>query len=84
MVTPRKKRFPLPKRFNAALSDAAYTRLRTLNDEYGLSNNYLLVVLLERLHDFADPVALDAAFRTFIAEHGTPASKTGLPMQSNT
>ncbi len=69
----RKKRYPLPKRFNAALSEAAYARLRALNERYGLGNNYLLVVLLERLDDFADADALDRAFRDFIAEYGAPA-----------
>ncbi|MFT5486948.1 MAG: hypothetical protein ACI9JL_003205 [Paracoccaceae bacterium] len=73
MPAPRKKRYPLPKRFNAALSEDAYARLRALNAEYGLGNNYLLVVLLERLDDFADADALDGAFREFIGEYGAPA-----------
>ncbi len=68
----RKKRYPLPKRFNAALSEAAYARLRALNERYGLGNNYLLVVLLERLDEFADAEAMDRAFRDFIAEYGAP------------
>jgi len=72
MPTHRKKRYPLPKRFSAALSERAYTRLRDLNAAYGLGNNYLLVVLLERLDDFADADALDGAFRSFIAEYGAP------------
>lgn len=69
-----KKRYPLPKRFNAALSEAAYARLRDLNAQYGLGNNYLLVVLLENLDGYADPAALDRAFADFIAEYGAPAS----------
>lgn len=68
-----KKRYPLPKRFNAALSEAAYARLRALNDRYGLGNNYLLVVLLEKLDDIADPDALDQAFADFIDDYGAPA-----------
>ena len=68
------KRLPLPKRFNAALTEPAYARLRALNAEYGLGNNYLLTVLLERLDDYADPKALDAAFQSFISEYGAPAS----------
>lgn len=68
-----KKRYPLPKRFNAALSEAAYARLRALNDRYGLGNNYLLVVLLEKLDDYADPGSLHKAFDDFIAEYGAPA-----------
>lgn len=67
------KRYPLPRRFNAALSDAAYARLRRLNARYGFSNNYLLTVLLENLDDYADPEALHRAFADFTAEHGAPA-----------
>ena len=66
------KRYPLPKRFNAALSEAAYARLRDLNEQWGLGNNYLLVVLLEQLDSYADKDALDAAFRDFINEYGAP------------
>ena len=66
------KRYPLPKRFNAALSEAAYLRLRALKGRYGLSNNYLLTILLEHLDRFADPEALDEAFQDFIAEYGAP------------
>ncbi len=67
-----KKRYPLPKRFAAALSDPAYARLRALNAEYGLSNNYLLTVLLENLDEIADDQALRHAFETFISEYGAP------------
>jgi hypothetical protein len=67
------RRYPLPKRFQAALSEKAYARLRALNEEFNLGNNYLLVVLLENLDSYADPHALDRAFRDFIAEHGAPA-----------
>ncbi|MEL6680103.1 MAG: hypothetical protein AAFQ51_15465 [Pseudomonadota bacterium] len=66
------KRLPLPKRFNAAMTEEAYARLRALNDEYGLGNNYLLTVLLTRLDDFADEAKLRAAFDDFIAEYGAP------------
>lgn len=72
MPSTPKKRYPLPKRFNAALSEDAYARLRALNAQYGLGNNYLLVVLLERLDDFADAGDLDRVFREFISEHGAP------------
>ncbi len=70
------KRFALPKRFNAALSEKAYARLRALNDRWQLGNNYLLVVLLEHLDDYADPAALDRAFADFIAEYGAPSAGT--------
>ncbi|MGI9401528.1 MAG: hypothetical protein ACR2O0_09760 [Rhizobiaceae bacterium] len=68
----KKKRLPLPKRFNAGMTDEAYARLRQLNDSYKLGNNYLLTVLLERLDDFADPDKLDAVFTEFIDYYGAP------------
>ena len=33
------KRFPLPKRFNVALSEQAYENLRALNEKYHYGNN---------------------------------------------
>ena len=69
------KRLPLPVRRSMNLTEAAYDRLRQLNDRYGLGNNYLLVVLLERLDDYVDPERLDQAFQEFIAEYGAPAPK---------
>ena len=67
-----KKRLPLPKRFNAGLTEDAYARLRQLNETYKLGNNYLLTVLLERLDDYADLEKLDAVFEEFIAYYGAP------------
>ncbi|MEO1330355.1 MAG: hypothetical protein AAFW46_11890 [Pseudomonadota bacterium] len=69
---PKPKRLALPQRFSAALTEDAYSRLRALNSRYGLSNNYLLTVLLERLDDYADPDKLDVVYRDFIAEYGAP------------
>ena len=66
------KRLPLPVRRSMNLTEAAYDRLRVLNEAYGLGNNYLLVVLLERLDDYSDPDRLDAVFKDFIAEYGAP------------
>ena len=66
------KRYPLPRRFNAALSDAAYDRLRALNARHGLSNNYLLTVLLENLDGLTTDQRLDAVFERFIADYGAP------------
>ncbi len=66
------KRLILPRRFRAGLTDRAYERLRALNRKWGLGNNYLLVVLLENLDDFADPEKLDHAFSDFIREYGAP------------
>ncbi|MEM6889720.1 MAG: hypothetical protein AAF636_16485 [Pseudomonadota bacterium] len=71
------KRLPLPRRFNAALTDQAYARLRALNEAHGLGNNYLLTVLLERLDEYADAEALERAFDDFKAEYGAPAPKKG-------
>lgn len=66
------KRYPLPKRFNAALSEQAYENLRSLNAKYGLGNNYLLTVLLENLEQVTDSKRLQAAFDAFIGEYGAP------------
>ena len=66
------KRLPLPVRSRMNLTDAAYARLRELNQTYGLGNNYLLVVLLEHLHEYADPQRLKAVFEDFIEEYGAP------------
>jgi len=67
-----KKRYPLPKRFNAALSEDAYQKLRGLNAVYGLGNNYILTVLLENLDTMASDSELSQAFQDFIAEYGAP------------
>ena len=66
------KRLPLPKRFNCALTEPAYARLRALNADYGLGNNYLLTVLLENLDEIANKDELTRAFENFIAEYGAP------------
>ena len=71
------KRLPLPKRFSAGLTEDAYGRLRRLNAEWGLGNNYLLVVLLENLDRYADPAALNGVFREFIEEYGAPEPTAG-------
>ncbi|MCR9139332.1 MAG: hypothetical protein NXI27_25255 [Alphaproteobacteria bacterium] len=68
------KRLPLPKRFHAALTEDAYSRLRDLNEKWGLGNNYLLVVLLEHLDAYADADKLDTVFRDFIEEFGAPST----------
>lgn len=69
------KRLPLPKRFQAALTEDAYSQLRGLNEKWGLGNNYLLVVLLERLDTYADADKLDTVFQDFIEEYGAPETK---------
>lgn len=69
------RRLPLPVRRSMNLTDAAYARLRRLNEAYGLGNNYLMVVLLERLDEYADADRLDAVFRDFIDEYGAPDAR---------
>lgn len=68
------KRYPLPKRFNAALSEKAYDNLRALNARYHYGNNYLLTILLENLDSIAKSRALEKAFADFEAEYGAPAA----------
>jgi hypothetical protein len=67
------KHWPLPKRFNVAMTDKAYARLRALSEETGLGNNYLLTILLENLDRYADVDALDRVFQEIFAEYGQPA-----------
>ena len=69
------KRLPLPVRRSMNLTEPAYERLRALNAEYGLGNNYLLTVLLEHLDEYADADKLAAVFDEFIAEYGAPAAE---------
>ena len=67
------KRFPLPKRFSAALSEKAYANLRALNAKYHYGNNYLLTILLENLDTNTQPDAVERVFADFEAEYGAPA-----------
>ena len=69
------KRYPLPKRFNAALSEKAYARLRELNAEYHYGNNFLLTVLLENFDSITKERVVRKVFADFAAEYGAP--KTG-------
>lgn len=73
MTKPRPKRWPLPKRFNVAMTEKAYGRLRELNASTGLGNNYLLTILLENLDRYADLDELDAVFAEIFEEYGKPA-----------
>jgi len=68
------KRFPLPKRFNVAMSEAAYANLRALNEKYHYGNNYLLTILLENFDDIADADAVREVFAAFQKEYGVPAA----------
>lgn len=67
------KRYPLPKRFNAALSEQAYAQLRALNEKYHYGNNYLLTIILENFEKIASSKAVEQAFSDFAAEYGAPA-----------
>ncbi len=69
------KRFPLPKRFNAALSEKAYENLRSLNDKYHYGNNYLLTILLENLDKITNSEELEKAFAEFKEEFGAPSQR---------
>lgn len=66
------KRYPLPKRFNVALSEKAYDNLRALNDKYGYGNNYLLTVLLENIDAVTTQEEVDKVFKIFKDEYGAP------------
>lgn len=68
------KRLPLPKRFNAAMTEQAYERLRALNEKYGYGNNYLLTIILENFDDITDGNAVEQVFAEFAAEYGAPAT----------
>jgi hypothetical protein len=67
------KRYPLPKRFSAALSEEAYENLRSLNARYHYGNNYLLTILLENLDTITDADAVEKVFADFAAEYGAPS-----------
>ena len=67
------KHLSLTVRRSMNLTEPAYERLRALNEEYGLGNNYLLTVLLERLDEYADADKLAAVFEEFIKKYGAPA-----------
>lgn len=67
------KRYPLPKRFSAALSEKAYANLRALNEKYHYGNNYLLTILLENFDSITDRDAVEKVFADFAAEYGAPA-----------
>ena len=73
------KRYPLPKRFNAALSEKAYARLRDLNARYHYCNNYLLTIVLEQFDRIVDPARLDEVVAEFAAEFGAPAGDAAKP-----
>jgi DTW domain-containing protein YfiP len=66
------KRYPLPKRFNVAVSERAYENLRGLNEKYHYGNNYLLTILLENLDRITDGKALEKVFDEFKKEYGAP------------
>lgn len=68
------KRYSLPKRFSAALSEEAYAKLRELNGQYHYGNNYLLTILLENFDEITNQSAVEKVFADFAAEYGAPSS----------
>jgi hypothetical protein len=68
------KRYPLPKRFNAAVSEKAYENLRGLNKKYNYGNNYLLTILLENIDVITNSEAVEKVFADFKKEFGAPPS----------
>lgn len=75
MTKAKAKRFPLPKRFNAAMSEKAYERLRALSAEHGYGNNYLLTFIFENLDRIADKAELEAVLAEYKAEYGAPKGR---------
>lgn len=69
-MTKTPKRLPLPVRRQMNLTDAAYHRLRELNDSYHLGNNYCLVVLLENLDQLVSKDKLDEVYQAFMDDYG--------------
>lgn len=67
------KRLRLPKRFNCAVTEQAYERLRDLNAATGFGNNYVITFLLENLDRIADKDELDAVFEEMTGKYGAPA-----------
>ncbi len=70
----RTKRLSLPKRFNAAMTEQAYDRLRELNAEWHFGNNYLLTILLENFDDVVDQDRWQETMNAFIIEYGQPSA----------
>ena len=75
-MTNKPKRLALPKRFNAAMTEDAYTRLRALNADWHFGNNYLLTIILENFDDIVDAEKFKTVMGDFIAEYGQPAGGT--------
>ena len=71
------KRLPLPKRFNVAMTDAAYANLRKLNEEFGYGNNYLLTFILENFEAIIDRPKFDQVMAGVIEEYGAPGGMAG-------
>lgn len=67
------RKLPLPKRFNCAVTEKAYSRLRGLNADFGFGNNYCITFLLENLDRIANKDELDAVFAEMATEYGAPA-----------
>lgn len=68
------KRLPLPKRFNVAITEKAYERLRAMSANWHFGNNYLLTILLENFGEVVDENAWNSVMRQFVEENGQPSA----------
>ncbi|MES0811165.1 hypothetical protein ABLO27_16885 [Roseibium sp. SCPC15] len=68
----KSKRLPLPKRFSAALTEDAYAKLRSLNDEWHYGNNYLLTIILENFDRIVDGKEFEKVMQEFVEIYGQP------------
>ena len=68
------KKYPLTKRFSAAISEKAYQNLRELNEKYHYGNNYLLTILLENLDKITNKEVVDKIFTDFKEKYGAPSN----------
>ncbi|MCV0428074.1 MAG: hypothetical protein K5905_21675, partial [Roseibium sp.] len=63
---------PLPKRFNAAMTEKAYANLRALNEDWHYGNNYLLTIILENFDEIVDQDRFHEVMREFVSVYGQP------------
>ncbi len=72
-----KKRLPLPKRFNVALTEKAYGQLRELSEKQTfVGNNYTLTILLENWEELVDRNKFEQVLKNFWAEYGNTRTTT--------
>ena len=74
-MSAKAKHLPLPKRFNAAMTEKAYARLRVLNDDWHYGNNYLLTIILENFDDIVDQGRFQEVMAEFVSVYGQPGGR---------